>query len=70
MLTKCGRHAAHVIIRVRLRVRSSPSVMFAAARSDLSFRTTPFPVIPVFPAPLAGGRIARRSTARRFTRAG
>ncbi|KVN08412.1 transposase [Burkholderia sp. MSMB1552] len=44
--------------------------MFAAARSDLSFRPPSSPVIPVSSAQLASSRIARRSTARRFARAG
>ncbi|MDW9257379.1 hypothetical protein C7S16_0103 [Burkholderia thailandensis] len=70
MLTKGGRSAARVIIRVRFRVRSSSSVMFAAARPDQSFRSPSSFATPVPSALLAGCRIGRRSTARRFVRAG
>ncbi|KVK89932.1 transposase [Burkholderia sp. MSMB1498] len=42
--------------------------MFAAARSDSSFRTPPSLVIPDISGPLAGSRAASRANARSGTR--
>ncbi|KVD71623.1 hypothetical protein WS62_10210 [Burkholderia sp. ABCPW 14] len=65
MLAVRGRPVAHVFIRVR----SPLSVMFAAARSDLSFRTPSSLPIPDSSRPLAGSRAASPLNVRHLVRA-